>query len=305
MNAVPLTRIPKVRSEPAVTTVAHFARLSAQSLAIYDDLDRASNTTATELRRKVWTGHMLLIGEALSSTPLNDVDRALLLGIAADWINLLVEASCEDGSAPELAFVANGIETVLTNGARDALESIIKTKAAAAAGVEDLAISLHGCWPADRSQSAIAPRPIGNEVSEIGGSPKDPPDVMAGLGLAISAGAAMLLAQLDAFDARTGRMKGDETLTYADWKAWSDDGERLLRAVINLPNTQENLRIRARAVGSGADNTADLANLDLDQLSAVSNGSVGELVRQILVVCAGRSARADGAGKDQGSSQRA
>lgn len=54
------------------------------------------------------------------------------------------------------------------------------------------------------------------------------------------------------------------------------------RRTIALPNTVDNLRIRARALGSCCNYSADVANLDLNELSAHAEGYAGELVRQVL-----------------------
>ncbi|WP_260598233.1 hypothetical protein [Sphingomonas endolithica] len=73
-----------------------------------------------------------------------------------------------------------------------------------------------------------------------------------------------------------------------DLNAWCASAYELLARVEELPNTPDYLAIRARAIGSGSDNTADLANLNLRELAAHSEGTVGRLVRQVIA-CLGQT----------------
>jgi FAD/FMN-containing dehydrogenase len=81
-------------------------------------------------------------------------------------------------------------------------------------------------------------------------------------------------------------------LTDDDPNAWCASAYELLARVEELPNTPDYLAIRARAIGSGSDNTADLANLNLTELAAHSEGTVGRLVRQVLACVGGPNTRA-------------
>jgi hypothetical protein len=89
--------------------------------------------------------------------------------------------------------------------------------------------------------------------------------------------AAALVADLDRHDAWALNTGDDDDLT-----AWCNSAHAVLERVEALPNTPDYLALRARAIGSGTDNTADLANLNLGELSAHAEGIVGRLTRQVL-----------------------
>jgi hypothetical protein len=91
-----------------------------------------------------------------------------------------------------------------------------------------------------------------------------------------------ILAEFDRLDGRAHELNALDDVEPETWDAWSDEAGAALSRVIALPNTAENLRLRARAVGSGCENTSNLATLNLGELSAHSDGKVGVIVRQML-----------------------
>jgi hypothetical protein len=95
-----------------------------------------------------------------------------------------------------------------------------------------------------------------------------------------------LFAEFDRHDAWALSAPTDD-----DLNAWCESAYDLLARVEELPNTPDYLAIRARAIGSGSDNTADLANLNLRELAAHSEGTVGRLVRQVIACLAQTDAR--------------
>ncbi|WP_404713169.1 hypothetical protein [Sphingomonas sp. MMS24-J13] len=94
-----------------------------------------------------------------------------------------------------------------------------------------------------------------------------------------------LMSAFDASDARAREMQTLPGISNEDLDAWCDAAGSIGDLVEALPNTPAFLQVRARAVGSLCDNTADLDKLSLSELSAHAEGQVGRLVRQILACC--------------------
>lgn len=91
--------------------------------------------------------------------------------------------------------------------------------------------------------------------------------------------AASLFAEFDRLDlwSRALADSTEENLEICDERR-----EAVVKLALALPNTPDNLKLRARAIGSLVDDTDDLANLDLNELAAHAHGHAGELVRQVL-----------------------
>lgn len=89
---------------------------------------------------------------------------------------------------------------------------------------------------------------------------------------------ATLMAKLDAIDGvMANRDRSDGDISASVNAAYA-----LYERIEALPNTGAYLAVRARAIGSAVDNTSDVADLNLGELSAHAESNAGELIRQVL-----------------------
>jgi hypothetical protein len=134
------------------TSVVRFAHLVARSSALYDAADDIHATQRTSL----WAGHMSLVAEALRQPAQSATDRAILLGIAAAWTDVVIGEVPGDDDR-EIVTIARSIDSVLTDAAALALDAALD-----AAPVDkterDLLRAIRDDLPADKSASAARER---------------------------------------------------------------------------------------------------------------------------------------------------
>lgn len=98
----------------------------------------------------------------------------------------------------------------------------------------------------------------------------------AGTALPLSAALApkaAMAARLDAYDRFTRRMNAGQH-SEAEWQHWEEVGKHLHRDIESLPNTPENIRLKARAV-------LGIVEGDLSLMGGGDN-TIDRLVRQIV-----------------------
>ncbi len=78
------------------------------------------------------------------------------------------------------------------------------------------------------------------------------------------------------------------------WDGWSDAGAAIHARVEALPNTPENLAVRALAITGMVSDSADPDRIDLGELSAHAESTAGRLMKQVLSCILGREGCAMG-----------
>ena len=106
--------------------------------------------------------------------------------------------------------------------------------------------------------------------------------------LGVAATTAKFIAEIRAHNARKA-----EFVRYGAtdeiWSSWNSAGWAIYATVESLPNTAEYLPVRALAVGSGVDETDNLANLSISDLVSALDApdqTLARIVRQMLACAA-------------------